>query len=82
MSGATAKYETDMGLMRSVADKSKPYFPPFWFAAHDFQVIADRKANPVENKDLLNLMLTAKDPKTGQRMSEESIAQNVCSVFP
>jgi cytochrome P450/NADPH-cytochrome P450 reductase len=41
-----------------------------------------RKENPVEGKDLLNLMLNGKDPKTGQGMTEESIVDNVSKQLP
>ena len=41
-------------------------------------VIADRKQNPMEKKDLLNTMLYSKDPKTGESLSDENIRNNVC----
>lgn len=40
-------------------------------------VVDDRKANPTTKKDLLNLMLNARDPVTGQGLPEENIRNNV-----
>lgn len=37
------------------------------------EVVADRKANPREVNDLLNVMLEARDEETGERMSDELI---------
>jgi len=42
-----------------------------------FVVLEDRKANPIEKKDLLNVMLYGKDPKTGQGLSDDAIMRNV-----
>lgn len=42
-------------------------------------VIADRKKNPTDKPDLLNLMLKGVDQKTGQGLSDQSIRQNVSS---
>lgn len=45
-----------------------------------FQVVQKRKANPTEpdaHKDLLDRMLTAVDTKTGEKMTVESIVDNV-----
>jgi cytochrome P450/NADPH-cytochrome P450 reductase len=36
-------------------------------------VIDKRKQNPTEKKDLINAMLNGVDPKTGEKMTEESI---------
>ena len=41
------------------------------------QVIADRRANPREDRDLLDLMLNGEDPHTHQRLSEENIRYQV-----
>jgi cytochrome P450 / NADPH-cytochrome P450 reductase len=40
-------------------------------------VINERRANPIEKKDLLNTMLLSVDPKTGQRLSDDAIIKNV-----
>jgi cytochrome P450 / NADPH-cytochrome P450 reductase len=42
-----------------------------------YTVINERRANPIDKKDVLNTMLYSQDPKTGQRMSDDSIVQNV-----
>jgi cytochrome P450 / NADPH-cytochrome P450 reductase len=59
------QYEQDIALMRSVAK----------------EVIDQRRANPVEKKDLLNAMLFGKDPKTGERLSDESIMNNLITFL-
>lgn len=41
-------------------------------------VVAKRRAEPTDKKDLLNLMLNGRDPKTGEGMSDENIIHNVC----
>jgi hypothetical protein len=41
------------------------------------QVVNNRKENPTDKKDLLNLMLSGKDPKTGEGMTDQSIVDNV-----
>ena len=40
-------------------------------------VIADRKANPTDKNDLLNRMLSGKDPKSGKGLSDDNIKNNV-----
>lgn len=59
------RYRADIALMRSVAT----------------EVVAHRRANPVEKKDLLNIMLFGKDPKTGQRLSDDSITNNMITFL-
>lgn len=44
-------------------------------------VIKTRKENPTEKKDLLNAMLNGVDPKTGEKMSEESIMNNMITFL-
>ena len=41
------------------------------------QIIRQRVEEPIDKSDLLTLMLEGKDPKTGQKMSEENIIFNV-----
>ncbi|KAK0459209.1 fatty acid hydroxylase [Desarmillaria tabescens] len=65
MRSATAKYENDRKIMRELANS----------------IIADRKQNPIDKKDLLDRMLNAKDPKTGQGLSEESIGYNLLTFL-
>lgn len=42
-----------------------------------FLVIAERKLNPIDKNDLLNIMLNGEDKETGAKLSEESIGNNV-----
>ncbi|KAG7449852.1 fatty acid hydroxylase [Guyanagaster necrorhizus] len=65
MHSATVKYENDQQIMRDVASS----------------IIDDRKQNPIDKKDLLDLMLNAKDPKTGQGLSEENIGYNLLTFL-
>ncbi|EEB91206.1 hypothetical protein MPER_10471, partial [Moniliophthora perniciosa FA553] len=45
-----AKYQSDMKIMKDLAMK----------------IVADRRANPTEKKDILNVLLYGRDPKTGR----------------
>jgi len=46
---------------------------------HDIadSIINDRKRNPTEEDDLLNLMLTARDKETGEGLPDDNIRYNV-----
>ncbi|KIX00596.1 uncharacterized protein Z518_09661 [Rhinocladiella mackenziei CBS 650.93] len=44
-------------------------------------VIAYRRANPVDKKDLLNAMLFGKDPKTGEKLTDQSIMNNMITFL-
>ena len=44
-----------------------------------WKVIQDRKTNPTEKQDLLNIMLNGVDNKTGKGLSDENIRCNVSS---
>lgn len=44
-------------------------------------VLDDRKRFPIESNDVLQTMLHDKDPKSGEMLSDESIVNNVSSVF-
>ena len=59
------QYDHDINFMRDVAS----------------EVMAHRRANPVEKKDLLNAMLFGKDPKTGERMSDSTILNNMLTFL-
>ncbi|KAJ6474020.1 fatty acid hydroxylase [Mycena vitilis] len=61
MRGASAKYESDRRKMKELAD----------------EIVSTRKTHPIPKHDLLDIMLNSRDPKTGQSMSEQSIAENV-----
>lgn len=59
------QYQADIALMRSVAA----------------EVVTDRRANPVDKKDLLNAMLFGKDLKTGQGLTDDSIMNNMLTFL-
>ncbi|KAF2690981.1 NADPH-cytochrome P450 reductase-like protein [Lentithecium fluviatile CBS 122367] len=45
------------------------------------EVIQKRKQNPSEKRDLLNGMLNGVDPKTGEKMTDESIIDNMITFL-
>jgi cytochrome P450 / NADPH-cytochrome P450 reductase len=59
------KYHEDIALMRNVAQ----------------EMVDHRRANPTDKKDLLNAMLFGKDPKTGEKMSDASIINNIITFL-
>ncbi|KAH6896729.1 fatty acid hydroxylase [Thelonectria olida] len=59
--GAQAQYDTDIQTLRRVAA----------------DVLADRRAHPNKKKDILNALIVGSDSKTGERMSDESILNNM-----
>jgi cytochrome P450 / NADPH-cytochrome P450 reductase len=59
------QYQADIAIMGSVAA----------------EVVAHRRSNPVDKKDLLNAMLLGKDPKTGQRLSDDNIMSNMLTFL-
>jgi cytochrome P450 / NADPH-cytochrome P450 reductase len=59
------QYDQDIALMRKVAA----------------EVIAHRRANPTDKKDLLNAILFGKDPQTGERLTDESIMDNMITFL-
>lgn len=59
------EYQANIDLMKSVAQ----------------EVIDRRRANPSDKKDLLNAMLFGKDPKTGERLTDESIMNNMITFL-
>ncbi|KIM86528.1 hypothetical protein PILCRDRAFT_815766 [Piloderma croceum F 1598] len=65
MIGATAKYEEDIKYMTDIANK----------------IVADRKAHPIDKKDLLTKMLNGRDSKTGQGLSDDSITKNLITFM-
>ena len=44
-------------------------------------IIADRRRNPTDGRDLLNLMLTAVDPETGERLDDVNIRYQVLTFL-
>jgi cytochrome P450/NADPH-cytochrome P450 reductase len=63
--GASAKYEEDIKTMKALADR----------------IVSDRRAHPADRKDLLNTMLTGKDPKTGQGLTDDNITRNLLTFL-
>ena len=45
------------------------------------EILDHRRSNWTDRKDLLSAMLFSKDPKTGERMSEESIIDNLITLL-
>ncbi|GJE90379.1 bifunctional P-450/NADPH-P450 reductase [Phanerochaete sordida] len=62
---ATAQWEENKAIMMKYAD----------------DIIEDRKKHPSEKKDVLDIMLTEKDPVTGRKMTELSIKQNLLTFL-
>ena len=65
MKGADKKYTEDIGVLQSTA----------------LDIVADKRAHPTEKKSLVNTMLNGKDPKTGEKMTNESIANNMITFL-
>ncbi|KAF7367847.1 Fatty acid hydroxylase [Mycena sanguinolenta] len=63
--GKNAKYQQDMKVMKDLAD----------------QIVAEREANPIDKKDLLNTMLHSTDAQTGTKMSADSISRNLITFL-
>lgn len=59
------QYQNNIDLMRSVAQ----------------EVIDRRRRHPSDKKDLLNAMLLGKDPKTGERLTDQSIMDNMITFL-
>lgn len=62
---ANDKYWADIAIMRKTAD----------------EVVASRKANPSERKDLLNAMLNGVDPTTGEKLSDSNITDQLITFL-
>lgn len=65
MQSAEKKYAADIEILQSTALK----------------IVADKRANPTDKKSLVNTMLNGKDPKTGEKMTNESIADNMITFL-
>ena len=59
------EYQQNINLMRQVAE----------------EVIATRRRNPTDKKDLLNAMLLGKDPKTGERLTDDNVMNNMITFL-
>lgn len=62
---ADRKYQQDIDSMRKTADELLSY----------------RKEHPSDRKDLLNAMLNGVDPRTGQKMTDQSITDNLITML-
>ncbi|KAG5662283.1 hypothetical protein KAF25_004701 [Fusarium avenaceum] len=62
---ANEKFYADIALMKSVAD----------------EVVAARKKNPSDRKDLLSAMLDGTDPQTGEKLSDDNITNQLITFL-
>ncbi|KAH9213493.1 fatty acid hydroxylase [Leptodontidium sp. 2 PMI_412] len=65
MRSAQQKFDSDIALLKNVAT----------------EVVAQRKANPNNKKDLLNAMIKGRDAKTGEGLSDESVLNNMITFL-
>ena len=65
MRSAQQKYDSDIALLKKVAT----------------EVVAERRENPNEKKDLLNAMIKGRDAKTGEGLTDESILNNMITFL-
>lgn len=65
MFSSQRKYDEDIALLKKVAA----------------DCVADRRNNPSDKKDLLNTILTGRDPKTGEGLTEASIINNMITFL-
>lgn len=65
MKSADKRFADDIEVLQSTAKK----------------IVADKRANPTDKKSLVNAMLNGKDPKTGEKMTNESIADNMITFL-
>ena len=82
MRGNATKYEEDIHTLLSLVEESEcgVIHHLIHLNFNFFLVIAERKANPTDKKDLLHVMLEGKDPQTGKGLSMESIRNNVSHI--
>jgi cytochrome P450 / NADPH-cytochrome P450 reductase len=62
---ADEKFFADIAIMRKTAD----------------EVVASRKKNPSDRKDLLTAMLEGVDPKTGEKLSDDNITSQLITFL-
>ncbi|KAK0214536.1 fatty acid hydroxylase [Armillaria fumosa] len=65
MTNTNDKYEADIKNLRETADK----------------IVADRRLHPTEKRDILYSMMNERDPKTGLKLSDESITNNLLTFL-
>lgn len=64
-SKANQEYQSDIDELQKVA----------------LDLLKERRENPSTKKDLLNAMINGKDPKTGEKLSEEAIVRNMITFL-
>ncbi|KAH0341842.1 putative P450 monooxygenase, partial [Aureobasidium melanogenum] len=64
-SKANQEYQNDIDELQKVA----------------LDLLKERRENPSTKKDLLNAMINGKDPKTGEKLSEEAIVRNMITFL-
>lgn len=62
---AQQKFDSDIALLKKIAA----------------EVVAERRANPNDKKDLLNAMIKGRDTKTGEGLTDESILNNMITFL-
>ena len=62
---ANEKFYNDIAILRQTAD----------------EVVEARKKNPTDRKDLLNAMLNGADPKTGEKLSDANITDQLITFL-
>lgn len=62
---ANKKFDEDIAYLHEVAS----------------DLLEKRRANPTDKKDLLNAMLTGKDPAAGKRLSDDTIKDNMITFL-
>ncbi|KAK0471086.1 fatty acid hydroxylase [Armillaria novae-zelandiae] len=65
MTNTNDKYEADIKILRETADK----------------IVADRRLHPTEKRDILYSMMNENDLKTGLKLSDESITNNLLTFL-
>ncbi|KAH6679044.1 fatty acid hydroxylase [Halenospora varia] len=61
----SSKFKADIEVMQNVAQ----------------EVVQERRANPVDKKDLLNAMLHGKDPQSGKGLDDQGIQNNMITFL-
>jgi cytochrome P450 len=51
------------------------------FEALVWRLLADRRAKEIDQGDLLSMLLTARDPETGEGMSDKQIRDEILTIF-
>lgn len=65
MLSSQKKYDSDIAYLRAMAQ----------------EVVNERRTHPSDKKDLLNAMITGRDPKTGEGLTDASIINNMITFL-